>query len=658
MLEQDTRPDPELLLRRIKAEEAKAEDGKKGRGKLKIYLGYAAGVGKTFTMLEAAHEAKKNGVDVVAGYIEPHARKDTQEMAEGLETIPPLMVPYKGVQLREFDIDSALKRHPQVCLVDELAHTNVEGMRHTKRYMDIEELLNAGINVWTTVNIQHLESLNDIVGSITGIVVKEKVPDKVFDHADQVEVIDIEPDELLNRLDEGKIYKKEQAERAREHFFAKEKLTALREIALRRTADRVNHLAIEEKKNKQKDGEYFTGEHVLVCLSPAPSCQKVIRSASRLAYAFHAKFTAIYVESAESQNEPPVVKKALDENRHLAHALGADIASAFGEDLAYQIAYYAKISNVSKIVLGRTTHRIWFGQTKGTLSERIAQYVPNIDIYIIPDVAESRYKRPLTLDEIMKSTRSRRRVLWDTVKLSAIMVLAAFVVFWIFGIRMAQEHVIMLVIAAFIISYLLGTVRRQAQELIKKSYRTELLLENSASLRRCVTVKDVENEVATRIVQLMNLSVIFYLRNHDTEAALLVGPDFYPRKGETEEGLAFFTEQKERVTADWVMQNGKRAGCCTHSLPSARAMYLPVKVDEVVYAVVGIYLEEAREINPFEYGIITAILNEASLAFSKRYGDFWGEELKEALRETEEKSEEKEQSGKAEQKTADTAETV
>lgn len=629
MLEQDTRPDPELLLRRIKAEEAKEEESKKGKGKLKIYLGYAAGVGKTFTMLEAAHEALKAGVDVVAGYIEPHARKDTQDMAEGIPAIPPLMVPYKGVQLREFDLDAALARHPQVCLVDELAHTNAEGMRHPKRYLDIEELLNAGINVWTTVNIQHLESLNDQVGSITGIVVKEKVPDKVFDHADQVEVIDIEPDELLDRLDEGKIYKKEQAARAREHFFAREKLIALREIALRRTADRVNHLAIEERKNAQKEGDYYTGEHVLVCLSPSPSCAKVIRAASRLAYAFHAKFTAIYVETTESQNASVQTKKAIEDNIHLAHALGAKIASAFGEDVAYQVAYYAKVSNVSKIVLGRTTHRIVFGHTKGSLSERIAQYVPNLDIYVIPDVASERYQRPATLDDILKATRGRRRIIWDTLKLSALMVAAAFVVFWIFGIRMSQEHVIILVISAFIISTLLGTIRRQAQELIKRSWRTELLLENSASLRRCVTVKDVEDEVATRIAELMNLSVIFYLRNQDPEngQSLLQGPDFYPKKGAKPEDLQFFTEQQERVTADWVMQNGKRAGCCTHSLPSAKAMYLPAKVDDTVYAVVGIYLEEAREINPFEYGIITAILNEASLAFSKRYGDFWGEKV-------------------------------
>lgn len=268
MQEHDTRPDPEVLLARLKEEEQ--EEG--GRGKLRIYLGYAAGVGKTYTMLQAAHEAADSGEDVAAGYIEPHVRRDTQKMAEKLETIPPLMVSYRGTMLREFDLDAALKRHPRICLVDELAHTNAPGLRHVKRYQDIEELLDAGIHVWTTVNIQHLESLNDIVGSITGITVREKFPDSVFDHADQVKVVDIEPEELLIRLSEGKIYKKEQAERAVNHFFTREKLAALREIALRRTADRVNHLAVEEKKIiKRQETTIQESTYSPVFLHPRPA---------------------------------------------------------------------------------------------------------------------------------------------------------------------------------------------------------------------------------------------------------------------------------------------------------------------------------------------------------------------------------------------------
>lgn len=622
-MQNDTRPDPEVLLARLKED----ENSNSSRGKLRIYLGYAAGVGKTYTMLQAAHDAVEKGLDVVAGYIEPHVRQDTQRMAEGLETIPPLMVTYRGAKLKEFDLDAALARHPQICLVDELAHTNVTGMRHPKRYMDIEELLDAGINVWTTVNIQHLESLNDIVGSITGIVVREKFPDSVFDHADQVNVIDIEPDELLGRLSEGKIYKKEQAERARHHFFTRDKLIALREIALRRTADRVNHLAVEEKKNRQKEGDYYTGEHILTCISPSPTCAKVIRSASRLAYAFHAEFTALFVETPNLADAPLKTRKALEDNIRLARALGAKVTTVFGEDLAYQIAFYAKASNVSKIVLGRTNHRIILGQTKGTLAERVAQHVPNIDIYIIPDMATTGGKKPRIMVDYSGRIKIYGHILADTVKIAAAAGLATYIIFRIFGIHMSREYIIALSVMSFVIATLLMTVRRQSRELIKRSYRMEILLENSSRLRRCVTIKDVEDEVAERIIELMDLSVIFYLKNRDENTLIPQGPDFYPRKGVQESELEFFKEQQETATANWVMNNGKRAGCSTNSLPSARAIYLPVKLDNVVYAVVGIYLEECREIASFEYGIINAMLNEAALAFSKRYGDFWGEKV-------------------------------
>ena len=605
---EDMRPDPDSLLAKLKKEEGS------GRGRLRIYLGYAAGVGKTYTMLQAAHEAADRGEDVAAGYIEPHIRRDTQQMAEGLETIPSLAILYKGTKLREFDLDAALKRRPKICLVDELAHTNAPQTRHPKRYMDIEELLDAGIDVWTTVNIQHLESLNDIVGSITGITVREKFPDRIFDHADQVKVIDIEPEELTARLSEGKIYRKDQAERAKDHFFTKEKLTALREIALRRTADRVNYLAVEEKKSCRKDGDYYTGEHVLTCISPSPTCAKVIRSASRLAYAFHAEFTALYVETPAMDGATAKVKNALEDNIRLARALGAKGATVYGEDPAGQIASYARSANVSKIVLGRTNHRIIMGRTKGTLAERVAQYVPNLDIYIIPDVTSAGMRRALEHADFARRVTARKHIYTDTAKITAVTCAVTFVILRIFGIRMSKEHVVILLVTAFIIATLLTTVKRQSQELIKKSYRLEILLENSARLRRCITVRDVENEVAQRILELMDLPVIFYLRGFKE-------PDIYPGKGRTASELKFFKEQQETATAGWVMKNGRRAGCTTSSLPGAKAIYLPVKLDDAVYAVVGIYLEQGREIPPFEYGIISAMLNEAAFTLSRRYGE-------------------------------------
>lgn len=299
--------------------------GKK-RGRLKIYFGYAAGVGKTCAMLHDAHEVKKDGIDVVTGYIEPHARPETAALVEGLESLPALEIPYKGIVLKEFDLDGPLRRKPELILVDELAHTNAEGCRHIKRYQDVEELLRAGIDVYTTINVQHIESLNDVVASITGITVRERIPDSVFDSADQIEVVDIEPEELIERLNKGKVYREEQAQRALSNFFIKEKLIALREIALRRTADQVNRIAAQNCESS-KNGDAYFNEHILVCLSSAPSNAKVIRTSARMADAFHGTFTALFVEIPETPDLEDKNLTRLREHLRLAEQLGAQIAT-------------------------------------------------------------------------------------------------------------------------------------------------------------------------------------------------------------------------------------------------------------------------------------------------------------------------------------------
>lgn len=283
--------DPEQILRQIKTEEAT-----KSRGVLKIFFGYAAGVGKTFAMLEAAHTAMAQGVDVVSGYIEPHTRPETMALRKGLPSLPTRWVEHGQVQLQEFDLDAALRRKPTLILVDELAHTNAPGSRNAKRYQDVEELLRAGISVYTTVNVQHIESLNDMVESVTGISVRERIPDSVFDRADQVDIVDIEPQELIDRLKSGKVYRQQQAHRAMENFFTIENLTALREIALRRCADRVNR---KKAYSGGQNEEYHTEEHVLVCLSSSPSNAKIIRTASRMAQAFKGTLTALFVETPD-----------------------------------------------------------------------------------------------------------------------------------------------------------------------------------------------------------------------------------------------------------------------------------------------------------------------------------------------------------------------
>lgn len=375
----EQRLDPDQLLTRIKGEKPK-----ESRGRLKIFFGYAAGVGKTYAMLEAAHAAKDAGVDVVAGYIEPHTRPATLGLLDGIERLPPLTLSYKGVALREFDLDGAIARRPQLILVDELAHTNAEGCRHRKRYQDIEELLKAGVDVYTTVNVQHIESLNDIVASITGVIVRERVPDSVFDSADQVKLVDIEPDDLIERLSEGKIYASDQAHRALGHFFTRENLVALREIALRRTADRVNRIA---ERGKPLGADYYTEEHILICLSSSPSNAKVIRTAARMAGAFHGSFTALFVETPGTAELDGENRGRLRENLRLAEQLGAHIATVYGEDIPAQIAEYAKVSGVSKIVIGRSNNRKGLFARRQNLVERLTVLAPNIDIHIIPDNA-------------------------------------------------------------------------------------------------------------------------------------------------------------------------------------------------------------------------------------------------------------------------------
>lgn len=664
------RATPEELLRRIHAEEEAKEKEKKG--KLCIFLGYAAGVGKTCAMLDAAHELLKEGVDLVSGYIEPHARPETSKREEGLEKVPPLLVPYKGIDLRELDLDAVLRRKPQLVLVDELAHTNAAGMRHRKRYEDIEEILDAGIDVYTTVNIQHLESLNDIVESITGIHVRERVPDKIFDSADQVKLVDIEPDILIERLKEGKIYKAVQAERALQNFFAKDKLIALREIALRRMADKVNRLAILEhiQNESRENGEYYQGEHIMTCISAAPSCKKVIRSASRMAYAFHAKFTALYVETTALQNAEPAVKKARDENIHLAEALGAKVVTVFGDDIAFQIAEYARVSSVTKLVIGRTNHRILLGQKKGTLTDQISEYMPELDIFIIPDMGNTGKKRYfLHTPKRYVSAKATESLYMDLLKETAALCMATGVGFLFRKLGFVDADIIMgylfsililslyttrryiavsaavlsvflfdwffvhpyysltfysgeysvtfgiMLLFSIIISTVLSTGRRQARESAKIMYRTELLLENSRKMRRVENVKDLLMELSEKVLKLMNLSVVFYVRKDEKTT----GPWLFPREGVSKEELGKTQDEKERAVVDWVMANKKRAGCCTHTLPDAKAMYLPVKTSEEIYGVMGIILEEKREIPSFEYGLLTAMLNEAALVFARIY---------------------------------------
>ena len=658
--EEYERPDSSQLLRRLQFEEE--EKLKKSRGKLKIFLGYAAGSGKTYAMLKAAHEAKKHHIDVVAGYVEPHARPDTQALVKGLETIAPMEIAYKGVKLREFDLDAALKRNPRLILVDELAHTNVKGCRNEKRYQDVKELLRAGIDVYTTMNIQHLESLNDIVGNVTHIEVRELVPYKVFDHADQVEVIDIEPEELIERMKEGKIYGTLQAERALENFFRREKLVALREITLRRTADRVNRIA-EEERNALGEMDYHTGEHVLVCISPSPSNAKVIRTASRLAYAFHASFTGIYVETPKMQEADEKNKAAVKNHMDLARALGADIVTVYGTDIAYQIVEYAIVGNISKIVMGRSRKQWMFGKSRSEVLEQLTYRAPNIDVYIIPDMKHTKeYREKGKSSE--KKEESGKMVLLELGEITAIMALSTMAAYIFQWFRLSEANLIMVYMVGvllssyvadkkiyalysalisvlsfnffftepyfslkaydkgspvtfamlFAVGFFMASMTRQlkaqTRESAKKAYRTEILLENSRKLRRCRTREEVWKQVAAQVGKLLNLSIIIYPVD---KKGNLEEPMLFPRKGMGLPELKENVNGKERAVAQWAASNRHRAGTCTHTLPDANAMYLPVQSTEEVKGVMGILLEERRPVKDFEYGLLIAMLNETGV---------------------------------------------
>src|SRR5271168_4643488 len=334
------RPSPEALL-----EAARREEGR--IGKLRIFVGAAPGVGKTYEMLQQAQARKKDGYDIVVGVVETHGRKDTEALLAGLEVIPRRHVDYKGQSLEEMDLDAIIARRPQIVLVDELAHSNVEGSRHPKRYLDVEELLGRGIDVYTTVNIQHIESLNDVVAQITHVRVRETVPDAVFDRADAVELVDLTPDDLIQRLKEGKVYVPKQAERALEHFFSPANLTALRELALRRTAERVDEQLLTEMQAHAIQGPWPAGERIVVCISEDPRCAGLVRYSKRLADRLHGPWTALYVEGRRSLQLSEEERDRVADTLRLAESLGGEAVTLPASDrpIADDVIGYAQANN-------------------------------------------------------------------------------------------------------------------------------------------------------------------------------------------------------------------------------------------------------------------------------------------------------------------------
>ena len=630
----------------------------KTRGKLRIYFGYAAGVGKTCAMLNDAHEAKANGIDVVAGYIEPHVRPETVALIDGLESLPPLELSYKSIILKEFDLDLALQRRPALILVDELAHTNATGCRHKKRYQDVEELLQAGIDVYTTINVQHIESLNDIIESITNIHVRERIPDSVFDSADQIELVDIEPDDLIDRLNKGKIYQIEQVQRALTNFFTKEKLIALREIALRRTADQVNRIAVQNEPSKYSNP--YTNEHILVCLSSSPSNAKVIRTAARMADAFHGTFTALFVETPNPKELEDKSKVALGENLRLAEQLGAQISTVYGDDIPAQIADYAKVSRVSKIVIGRSSHtKRWL---KSNYVDKLTELAPNIDVYIIPDM------QPSFHINAFKLSKPSNLSLADTAKSIALLFICTLIGFlftylnfsvaniitvYILGVLLnaivtkgrlysAVSSILSVLIfnyffteprfslqvydpgypvtflvmlaASLITSTLTKQIKEQAHQSAQKAYRTEVLLETSRKLQLAKDKVDILSETAQQMLKLLDRTIIFYPSNPNK----LDEPMVFSKKDSLVEPKAYLG-MEERAVAEWVYKNNKRAGATTNTLSAAKCLYLAVRGNGTVFAVVGVVMDKETPLETFEKSILIAMLGECALALEREF---------------------------------------
>ena len=640
----ENRHNPDQLLKAIQADEEN-----RNKGHLKIFFGYAAGVGKTYAMLEAAHMAKQQGIDVVAGYIEPHARPKTAALLNGLEVLPTREVLYNGMILDEFDIGMALKRKPQLILVDELAHTNAEGCRHAKRYQDIKELLNAGIDVYTTVNVQHIESLCDTVSSITEIVVQERIPDSLFDNADQVELIDIEPQDLIDRLNTGNVYRQTQAKQVVEN------LTALREIALRRCADRVNILT--ENARIKNHGDYHTDEHILVCLSSSPSNAKIIRTAARMASAFKGKFTALFVETPDFSVMSEENIKRLRSNVRLAEQLGAKIETVYGEDIPFQIAEFARLSGASKIVIGRSSATKRHLLSKPTLTEKLIDYAPNLDVHIIPDTVSNAAVYQL------RGGRKKNHIVFsatDTLKSTAILILSSLVGMIFHNLGFGEANIItvfvlgvlvtavitkhqvyslissivsvlifnflftepqftlqaydqgypvtfiIMFLAAFLTGSLAIRIKNQAKQAAQSAYRTKVLFDTSQLLQQAKDKNEIVSTTSNQLIKLLGKDIVFYL----ADGEVLDTPHIF---SVTEENLESCISENEKAVAGWVLKNNKRAGSTTGTLSNAKCLYLAVRSSSMVYGVVGIVMGEIP-LDPFENSILLSILGECALA--------------------------------------------
>jgi two-component system sensor histidine kinase KdpD len=645
----EQRPSPEALLEAARREESRA-------GKLKIFVGAAPGVGKTYEMLQSAHARIKAGADVVVGVVETHGRAETEALLAGLEVLPRKRLTYKDQTLEEMDLDALIARRPQIALVDELAHTNAPGSRHPKRYLDVEELLSQGIDVYTAVNIQHIESLNDVVAQITHVRVRETVPDKVFDRADAIELIDLTPDDLIQRLKEGKVYVPKQAERALEHYFSPGNLTALRELALRRTAERVDEQLLTHMQANAIAGPWAAGERIMVCLSEDPRAAGLVRYTKRLSDRLHAPWTAISIETRRSLQLTDEQRDRLADTMRLAEALGAETLSipGVGRRIADDVIHFAQANNVTQIIIGKSTRSWWFELMRGSVVHDLVRRAGNISVNVIAGdeqgvtkaavqtAARSEpfnprpYLMALLFVAIGLAAASLIQPLFggienvDLVFLTAVVGVAARYGLWpsllasvaaslcynffflppvyTFTItdptNVAAFFFFMLI--ALLVSNVAARVRSQADTAIGRVRTTESLYAFSRKLAGTATLDDVLWATAYQNALMLKVRVVLLL----PEEGVLTVKAGYPPEDQL--------DQADLAAANWAWDNDRPAGRGSDTLPGARRLFLPIRTGRGAIGVIGIDDDRTGPLlTPDQRRLLDALVDQGALAIER-----------------------------------------
>jgi two-component system, OmpR family, sensor histidine kinase KdpD len=649
--QETSRPSPDALLELARGEEA-------GRGRLKVFLGAAPGVGKTYEMLMSARSRQAGGTDVVAGIVETHGRPETEALLTGLEIIPRKDIEYRGRFLGEMDLDALLVRRPRLALVDELAHTNAPGSRHPKRYLDVEELLAGGIDVYATLNIQHVESLNDVVAQITGIRVRETVPDFILDRADDIEVIDLAPDELMQRLREGKVYVPKQAERALDHYFSAGNLTALRELALRRTAQRVDEQLLTHMKAHAIQGPWPAGDRVLVCISEDPQCAALVRYTKRVADRLHAPWTALFIETLRSQDLSVVERDRIADTLRLAERLGGVAATlpARGR-IADDVIDFARSNNFTQIVIGKSDRTRWFELLNGSVVHDLVRRSGNISVHVI--AGDALKEEAIPRKNVRTSPGSGSNVAgyfaaaWVTAAgtLSAellkphfggetvplIFMMGVIGVAYLFGLGPSilaavasmlcynfffippiysftiadpvnVAALFFFLFTALIVSNLTARVRRQAVLAGNRAAITSALYGFSSNLASQAKLDDLLSTSVSQIAASLGADVVMMLP--DAKGRLKVASSFPP--GEV-------IEKADLGAAQWCFEHGRSAGHGSDTLPGAPRVFLPLRTSRGVIGVVGLGAGRRTDIilTPDERRLLDALMDQAAVAIER-----------------------------------------